>query len=347
VLAAAHGSEIRLTALAADDGSELWSRRDVDGALAPVGVLGDTALFLSSPTRGADDLVALDVRTGIERWRRPQPTPDSAVFVDEHHLIVTRMAGGGLVGVDLLDPGDGSVRASIDGPGMQINRTEVVTRAGDTFAVYDLDTFERIAHVTVPVLRGAPAAVTVTPHGLIVVTTDRARLVDDDGRVVAGVGLNAAASPGVSGAFAFEGHVATLVGATLTVLRVDDDGLHTAWSRDADVLHATSGDRPLLALVPAGTYGGAPGRDPIDVVDAATGRAVWSGRVPSPGDGPILTRSGFLAAGSAGVISGIDPSGRTMWTLPTTGSPTIGVGALLEVRPTAGDATSSTVTLLR
>jgi outer membrane protein assembly factor BamB len=360
VLAAAHGSQLRIAALAADTGAELWSRHADQAALAAVGVLGDTALFLSSPTRGDDDLVGIDVHTGTERWRRPQPTKDSTVLVEDHHVVVTRTIAAGqvgagvgdLAGVDLIDPHDGSIRASIDGPAVDLGRTEVTVREGDTFDVYDLDTFERTAHVTIPALGGAAAALVVTPHGVVAVSSDRARLLGADSRVIAEVALDPTPPITAPTAFAFGGHVGALVGKTLTVLQVDEGRLGTAWSRDALVVDGAFAARPLLAIAPADADDQAVADVPIDVVDATTGEPVWSGHALMPSDGPILTASGFVATapdGDESIMFGVDPAGRTLWTQPVgrAALTTIGAGALLEVRPTPGDATSSTVTLLR
>ena len=151
VLAAAHGAQLHITALAAATGAELWSRRDDQATLAAVGVIGDIAVFLSSPTRGDDDLVGIDLHTGAERWRHPQPAKDATVLIGGRHLAVTRPAIGTparIGGVDLLDPVDGSVRASIDGPDVRLGRDDVQVRDGDTFDIYDLDTFEHIPHTS-------------------------------------------------------------------------------------------------------------------------------------------------------------------------------------------------------
>jgi len=92
VLAAAHGSDARITALRADTGAELWSRSGDRARLAAVGIMGDTALFLTSPSRGDDDLVGVDLHSGVERWRQPMPTKGSMVQVAGHHVLVTRVA---------------------------------------------------------------------------------------------------------------------------------------------------------------------------------------------------------------------------------------------------------------
>ena len=96
---------------------------------------------------------------------------------------------------------------------------------------------------------------------------------------------------------------------------------------------------------------------PVEVLDLATGRRVWAGRVDRDAlRGRLSTPTGFVAdfsatgppVASSAVIS-VDPSGRTMWTHPTDSMAlvVVGAGALIDVSPTPGDATSSTVTLLR
>jgi hypothetical protein len=359
VLAAAHGSQLQITALSAATGAELWSRRGDDAALAAVGVIGDTALFLSSPTRGDDDLVGLDARTGAERWRRPQLAKDSTVMIGGHHLVVTRSAIGPparIAGVDLIDPRDGSVRASIDGPDVRLGRDDVQVRDGDTFDVYDLDTFERTAHLAVPALAGAAATLARADHGTVAIAGDRALLLGTDGTVVDEVTLHVTEPITAPVAFGFGNRVATRVGQTLTVLELDGGRMRTAWSRDVQVLDATfDGIRPLLAVAPAGAADQSVADVPIDVVDANTGERVWSGHADQPRDGPLLTTTGFVATRTGGdravaerVLEGIDPAGRAMWTRPVGGGAytVVGADALLEVRPTPGDVTSSTLTLL-
>ena len=358
VLAAAHGAQLHITALAADTGAELWSRRDDQATLAAVGVIGDIAVFLSSPTRGDDDLVGIDVHTGAERWRHPQPAKDAAVLIGGRHLAVTRPAIGTparIGGVDLLDPADGAVLASIDGPDVRLGRDDVQVRDGDTFDVYDLDSFEHTAHVAIPALAGAPATLALADHGIVAVTGDGVLLVGADGRVTDERALTASEPPTVPVAFGFGDHVVVHVGGRLQVMAVEPDRLRTVWSwRDVQVVDASvSGRRALLAVVPAEAADQSVADVPIDVVDAATGAPVWSGHADLPRDGPLLTTTGFVATRPSGevarrVILGIDPSGQAMWTQPVGNgaSTVVGAGALLEVRPTPGDTSSSTVTLL-
>jgi hypothetical protein len=360
VLAAAHGAQLEITAVGADTGTVLWSRHGDLAALAAVGIIGDTAVFLSSPTRGDDDLVGIDVHTGAERWRRPQPAKDSTVLIGGRHLAVTRTTVGPparVGGVDLIDPHDGSVRASIDGPDVRLGRDDVQVRDGDTFDVYDLDTFERTAHVAIPALAGAPAALALADRGMVAVTSDRALLIDADGSVTDELALTASEPITVPTAFGFGDHVVMRVGRTLTVMALEHGRLRTVWTRDVQVVDASfSGPRALLAVAPAGAADQSVADVPIDVLDATTGGAVWSGHADLPRDGPILTATGFVATRPGGdratpgrVILGIGPAGEELWAQPVgAGSYTVvGAGALLEVRPTPGDPTSSNLTLLR
>ena len=152
MLAAAHGSRPGITALRADTGAELWSRHGDQATLAAVGIMGDTAFYLTSPTRGDDDLVGVDLHTGAERWRRPMPTKNSLVQVAGHHLLVTRVAldrPWRTVGVDLLDPDDGTIRASVDGPRVTIRGHDIEVRDGATFDLYDIETLARTTHVSI------------------------------------------------------------------------------------------------------------------------------------------------------------------------------------------------------
>ena len=128
VLATAHGARPVITAVAASDGAELWSRSDEVAMLATVGVLGDTVLLVSSPRRGDDDIVGLDVHTGTERWRRPLSAVGSSVWLGGQHVIISRPAPADATrigGVDLLDAGDGTIRASLDGPDVRATADDV------------------------------------------------------------------------------------------------------------------------------------------------------------------------------------------------------------------------------
>ena len=157
---------------------------------------------------------------------------------------------------------------------------------------------------------------------------------------------------------AFGDHVAIQLANGVLVIEVVDGELREAWRRTGYVLDLEAdGPRPLLALATDGAAVLSGGDLPVEVVDLATGRRVWAGRVDRDAlTGALLTPTGFVADFSAAgppvassAVIGVDPNGRTMWTHPidTTALVVVGAGALLEVGPTPGDTSSSTVTLLR
>jgi hypothetical protein len=86
------------------------------------------------------------------------------------------------------------------------------------------------------------------------------------------------------------------------------------------------------------------------VVDASTGRAIFSGRQPGL-DGLTLARNGFVAGTESGedgswTIVGYDFNGTELWRLPVPerGWPALLPGALLTVdHDTAGRATTLTL----
>ena len=359
VLAAAHGSRTSITALRADNGAELWSRSGDRATLAAVGIMGDTAFYLTSPTRGDDDLVGVDLHTGAERWRRPVPTKSSLVQVAGHHVLVTRVAldrPWRTVGVDLLDADDGAIRASVDGSRVTIRGHDIEVRDGATFDLYDIETLARTTHVSIAELGDDPASVVRVGDAIVALTTAQALLVDDSGAVRQRVPLRFANPVFDPYGLVFGDHVAMLMSSGLVVLRLVDGTLQEVWRRDAYAMdEVVDGARPLVALSLADPLSTSGTDIPTAVVDLASGATVWTGQLDRPrSGGRILTATGFVADHSAPdpggprrTIVGIDPHGRTMWT--ETVSPTtyavVGSGALVTVEPTPGHAADSTVTL--
>ncbi len=362
VLAAAHGSRPGITALRADDGAELWARAGDRATLAAVGIMGDTAFYLTSPTRGDDDLVGVDLHTGAERWRRPMPTKSSLVQVAGQHVLVTRVAldrPWRTVGVDLLDADDGTIRASVDGPRVTIRGHDIEVRDGATFDLYDIETLARTTHVSIAELGNGPASVVRVGDAIVALTTTQVLRVDDSGAVRQRVQVRTA-DPGFDPyGLVFGDHVAMLTSSGLAVLQVVDGTIREVWRRDAYAMDevVAEGARPLVALSFADPRSTSGTDIPTEVVDLESGATVWTGRLDRPrGGARILTATGFVANFSAAgppvassAVIGVDPNGRTMWTHPIdpTALVVVGAGALVEVGPTPGDATSSTVTLRR
>jgi hypothetical protein len=92
-------------------------------------------------------------------------------------------------------------------------------------------------------------------------------------------------------------------------------------------------------------------------MDVGTCERIWSGRVSQPARGrPILTATGFVANrpgtdrdGRRVAIVGVDLAGDTMWRLPL-GRRTdtvVVTDALVELAPTPGDPSTTTITLRR
>jgi hypothetical protein len=360
VLAAAHGSRAGITALRADNGAVLWSRDGDRATLAAVGIMGETAFYLTSPTRGDDDLVGVDLHTGAERWRRPMPTKSSLVQVAGHHVLVTRVAldrPWRTVGVDLLDADDGTIRASVDGARITIRAHDIEVRDGATFDLYDIETLARTAHVTIAELGDEPASVVRVGDAMVALTTMQALMVDDSGAVRQRVPLRAGDPVFTPYGLVFDDHVAMLTSSGLVVLRVVDGTIREVWRRDAYAMdQVVDGARPLAALSLADPRSLSGTDIPTAVVDLASGATVWTGHLDRPrGGARILTATGFVVDHSAPdpggprrTVVGIDPNGRTMWseTVSSTTYTVVGSGALVAVEPTEGHPDDSTVTLL-
>ena len=152
VLAAAHGSQARITALRADTGAELWSRTGDLATLAVVGIMGDTALLpdQSAPRRRRPRRLSTSA-TGVERWRRPVPTTGSLVQVAGHH--VARHPRGrstipiGTSASTCSTPTTAASGPPSTAPTCAVRTHDVIVRDGATFDLYDIDTLTRLTHV--------------------------------------------------------------------------------------------------------------------------------------------------------------------------------------------------------
>ncbi len=321
--------------------------------------MGDTAFYLTSPTRGDDDLVGVDLHTGAERWRRPMPTTNSLVQVAGHHVLVTRVAldrPWRTVGVDLLDPDDGTIRASVDGPRVTIRGHDIEVRDGTTFDLYDVETLARTTHVSIAELGDVPASVVRVGDATVALTTTQALMVDDSGAVRQRVPVRTA-NPGFDPyGLVFGDHVAMLTSSGLVVLRVVDGTMREVWRRDAYAMdEVVEGARPLVALSFADPRSTSATDIPTEVVDLESGATVWTGRLDRPRGGRILTATGFVANHGATepseaqrTLVGVDTDGRPMWTrsIASTSLTVVGTDALVAVQPTGGRADSTTITLL-
>ena len=90
-------------------------------------------------------------------------------------MVVTRVADGDPdrnVGADLLDLGDGSVRASVDGTDVLVGQHDVIVRDGAGVDLYDIDTFTQLAHVALSPLDALEASVVRVAGATVVVTTE-------------------------------------------------------------------------------------------------------------------------------------------------------------------------------
>jgi outer membrane protein assembly factor BamB len=124
-------------------GAELWVREPVDEPFARDLLASDGGAFIfDHEAGGPTDLVAVDLRTGTERWSRSDPG-GAVIVVDERLIAFER--GGSQTTVQLVDPltGEGV------GPRFGVGPTSaappyVASWRGDSVALHDLETGGRL-----------------------------------------------------------------------------------------------------------------------------------------------------------------------------------------------------------
>ena len=163
---------------------------------------------------------------------------------------MTRVADGDPdrnVGADLLDLGDGSIRASVDGVDVRVGLHDVVVRDGAGIDLYDVDTFTRLTHVALPPLDALEASVVRVAGATVVLTIEDARLLDANGAVVARLPLRAGDAPASPQGVAFGDRVAVQLANGVVVIDVVDGELREAWRRTGYVVDVESERGPAAA----------------------------------------------------------------------------------------------------
>ncbi len=327
------GSE--LVTIDAASGAERWRVP----APAPVGELevidGVVVFHDVSPERSS--LTAFDVRNGRRVWSKTLRHGPDVTLADDQLVVPGFGAGGMVSSIEFLDPRTGSRLAAFEGEEVSMSSTAIRRRVDDRVEWYDRDTFDLRAGVELAALGldGFRTAGAPTDAGLVIATFDRAWLLDPDGAVVSTLSFSTKlAAPWSLDELDGSGRYVVLQGVNATtMLTIRDGRLDELWTRPvAPVEWMTDYSRTIFT---AERWNDG---DPLmQVVDAATGRAIFSTRPPRL-DGLSLSRNGFVAGtepreDGTWTAVGYDFDGRELWRLPVPdrGWPTLLPGALLTV----------------
>jgi outer membrane protein assembly factor BamB len=324
-----------LVTLDAGSGAERWRVP----APADVGELevidGVVVLHDVSPERSS--LTAFDVRSGRRVWSKTLRHGPAVTLADDQLVVPGFSAGGMVSSLEFLDPRTGSRLAAFEGEEIAMSSTAIRRRVDDRVEWYDRDTFDlragvELAPLGLDLLRitGAP-----TDAGLVLATFDRAWLLDPHGSVVSSLSLSAKlTAPWSIDELDGSGRYVALQGVNATTLLTIHDGrLDELWTRPvAPVEWMTDYSRTIFTA-----ERWTDGEPLMQVVDAATGRAIFSSRPPRLG-GLSLSGNGFVAGtdprdDGTWTAVGYDFDGRELWRLPVPdrGWPTLLPGALLTV----------------
>ncbi len=347
VVVALAGGE--LVTLDAGSGSERW-RVPAPARVGELEVIDSVVVFHDVSPDGST-LAAFDVGDGHLVWSKMlRRGPDVTLADDE--LVVPGFGAGGMVSsLEFLDARTGRRRAAFEGEEVSMSSTAIRRRVDDRVEWYDRDTFDRRASVDLGPLgldrfrtAGAP-----TDAGLVIATFDRAWLLDPHGAVVSSLSFSTKlTAPWSLDETDGSGRYVALQGVNeTTMLTVRDGELRELWTRPvAPVEWMTDFSRTIFTSERWND-----GEPKMQVVDAATGRAIFSGRPPRL-DGLSLRSNGFVAGTEARedgtwTAVGYDFDGRELWRLPVPdrGWPTLLPGALLTVGYDA-EVRTTTLTLL-
>jgi outer membrane protein assembly factor BamB len=334
-----------LVLLDAGSGIERW-RVPAPSAVGQLQVIDGVAVF--HDMFGDASLAGFDLETGDQLWSRPlRHGPDVTLTGDS--LVVPGFSAGGMVSsVEVVDPQTGQRRAAFEGEEVAMSATTIRRRVADVVEWYDRDTFQRRARIDLAALgldrfqtEGAP-----TDAGLVIATYDRAWLIDADGSVVSSLELaNKLNAPWSLDELDGSGrHVALQSVDATTMLTVSEGQLRELWTRPVAPVDWMMDH--FRTIVTVRSHEGAE-----QVIDASTGRAIFSGRHPGL-DGLTLASNGFIAGADpredgSWTIVGYDFDGTELWRLPVPelGWPALIPGALLTIDNDAQDR-AATLTLL-
>jgi PQQ-like domain len=333
VVVALAGAE--LVTLDALSGAERW-RVPAPAEVGELDVIDGVVVFHDlSPERSS--LTAFDIRDGRRVWSKTLRHGPDVTLADDQ-LVVPGFGAGGMVStLEFLDPRTGNRLAAFEGEEVSMSSTAIRRRVDDRVEWYDRDTFDLRAGVDLAPLgldrlrtSGAP-----TDAGLVIATFDRAWLLDPDGAVVSSLSFSTRlTAPWSLDETDGSGRYVALQGVNATTLLTIRDGrLDELWTRPVTPVEWMTDYSRTIFTAERWNDG-----DPLmQVVDAATGQAIYSGRPRMLGGLP-LSRNGFVAGtepreDGTWTAVGYDFEGRELWRLPvpSRGWPMLLPGALLTL----------------
>jgi hypothetical protein len=348
VIVARAGPE--LVALDAGSGAELW-RAPASGDAGELEVM-DGVLVSHDVASDPQSLAGFDLHDGHRLWFKELRQGPPMTLAGDEVVIPGFSAAGMVTSAEFLDPRTGKRLAAFEGQEIAMSSTAIRRRVGDEVEWYDRETFDLRARIDLARLglHGLRATGAPTDAGLVIATFNHAWLLDDDGEVVSSLSLShKLVAPWSLDELDGSGRYLVLQGVdTTTLLSVRNGELVERWTRAlAPIDWMMDYSRTILTVQRRGIDGTGLER----VFDAATGRAIFSGRQPGL-HGPALGRNGFVAGteptddGSWSVV-GYDFTGTELWRLPvpSKGWPTLVPGALLTIGGDTGTRATS-LTLL-
>jgi hypothetical protein len=343
VVVAHTGTE--LVTLDASSGTERW-RVPAPSDVGAVQIIEGVVVF-HDLSGGDESLTGFDVDDGDRLWSRVLRQRPAVTLTGDSVVIPGFSAGGMVSSVELVDPRTGRRLAAFEGEEITMSSTAIRRRVDDVVEWYDRDTFDLRARIDLAPLglgrfrtAGAP-----TDAGLVLATFDRVWLLDREGTVVSTLSLSSklTAPWGVDELDGSGRYVVLQSVDATTLLTIRDGRLQELWTKPvAPVEWMMDHFRTVV------TVRNLEGTE--QVVEAATGRAIFSGRQPGL-DGLTLARNGFVAGtesreDGSWTIVGYDFDGTELWRLPVPerGWPALLPGALLTIdHDTAARATTLTL----
>ena len=343
------GADPALVALDAGTGAERWRVPASAQNLTSMDVIDDVVVVQYFSAEGGS-LAGFDVQDGRRLWSVQLRRAREALVADER--VVGSLSPMAESGIDLYDPATGARLGSIEGDEVSISSASVRRRAGDVVELFDRNTFAPKGRIDLAGLgldRFAVSAAS-TDAGLVVATFDRAILIDDDGTVVSSLALSRRLdAPWVLDELDGSGRFLVLRGRSrTTLLTVREGALGELWTRPAQVVGwFVDESHQVLALQPVI---GQPLPPPMEVVEATSGRTIWSGQESTlrvAWTWGVLGRNGFIAAveDEPSTLGGYRLDGTLLWRLPVADRAwiTFVPGALISVDVTT--PASPTLTL--